>query len=266
MVTMRTPSPIRQLRQPGLAALTLLQTPSFMARLLLGLSLLIATLGTTALAPNRLDASVDRTRLSANESLQLSLTGSMEVQFNFNIFNLSLPSPELEPLLKDFQIIDQRQRYNMQSINGKNHATVTWVYTLMPKRSGTLQIPSLKFKDAVSEPIEVEVSPRAANTGTPDAVFLKAEINQESAFVQEQLIYSLKLHYQDTLLNGDLTEPEVANAVIKPLEKQKEYSQIIDGRRYDIIERRYAIFPQSSGTLRIDPQQFSGSMFDVRRR
>lgn len=211
-------------------------------------------------------ASVDRTEITANESLQLSLTASLDVSFSLNFLNLQLPSPDLEPLREDFEIVDQRQRYSFQNINGQNRANITWNYTLMPKRSGTLTIPPLQFRDAQSESIQIRVAEPAAGNRQHEPVFLEAQISKDEVFVQEQLIYTLRLHYLNDILGGELSAPEPTDAIVKQIDKQQEYSRTINGRTYQVIERRYLIIPQKSGNLEIAPQVFSGSFYDGRTR
>lgn len=225
-------------------------------------------IGWRSAAADSLEAQVDRRELALDETLQLQLTGTLEPNFsNFSILNLNLPSPELEPLHQDFEILDQRQRYNFRSINGRNQAEVTWTYRLLPKRSGDLVIPALKFRDAESRPIPIRVLPAASgNTSRAQDLFLEADISKERAHVQEQLIYSLRLYYRNPLLRGELSAPEIPNAIVKPLGKQLEYRKMLDGQEYEVVERRYAIFPQSSGPLEIAPQTFKGVINDPRLR
>lgn len=230
------------------------------------LACLVMACGLQGARADSLVASVDRTELPANESLQLSLSASIEVSFGFNLFDLRLPSPDFAPLQEDFEILDQRQRYNFQSINGQNQANVTWTLTLLPKRSGTLTIPPLQFRNAQSESIQIQVSEQAPGSIQRESVFLEVQVSKDRVFVQEQLIYTLRLYYQQDILGGELSAPELADAVVRQIDKQREYSRTIDGRSYQVIERRYLIIPQKSGTLEIKPQEFSGTFYDSRIR
>ena len=46
----------------------------------------------------------------------------------------------------------------------------------------------------------------------------------------------------------------------------REYATVRNGRRYQVIERRYAIFPQTSGALELDAPVFSGEIPDSGRK
>lgn len=232
----------------------------------LSLACLLLAAGLQSAVADSLTASVDRTQISANESLQLSLSASMDVSFSFNMLDLRLPSPDLDPLQEDFEIVDQRQRYSFQSINGQNRANITWNLTLMPKRTGTLTIPSLKFREAQSESIQIQVTETPADSRQHEPVFLEAQVSKDEVFVQEQLIYTLRLHYLHDILGGDLSAPELPDAIVKQIDKQQEYSRNVDGTTYMVIERSYLIIPQKSGSLDIEPQRFSGSFYNSRLR
>src|SRR5690606_31639455 len=232
----------------------------------ISMACLLLTCGLQTALADSLAASVDRTEISADESLQLSLVATLDVNFSLNFLNLQLPSPDLEPLREDFEIVDQRQRYSFQNINGQNRANVTWSFTLMPKRSGTLTIPPLEFRDARSESIQIRVSEPASGTRQHESVFLEAQISKDEVFVQEQLIYTLRLHYLSDILGGELSAPELTDAIVKQIDKQQEYSRNVDGRTYQVIERRYLIIPQKSGSLEIEPQVFTGTFYDGRTR
>lgn len=59
--------------------------------------------------------------------------------------------------------------------------------------------------------------------------------------------------------SASLTEPETndPDAIIQPLGENK-YQTTRNGTRYEVFERRYAIFPQKSGQLKINPATFEG--------
>ncbi len=50
------------------------------------------------------------------------------------------------------------------------------------------------------------------------------------------------------------------NARVKPLGDRRRYTAEREGRRYQVIERRYVLFPERSGKLRIPPVVFRGSV------
>jgi oxygen tolerance protein BatD len=236
------------------------------------LTLVLALFSPQLLADtNDLEVSVDRSQIYQDETIDLTIIGHLELKLDFgslwNLRNLELPQPELGKLSEHFDIIDQQQKYNIQSINGKNDATIKWVYTLAPKQTGALTIPEIEHDDHRSKPISIKVLEGRAsdNDGRPPLVFLEAEVDKQTAYVQEQITYTLRL-YTVGQPNGDLSNPEVTDAIIEKIGDQTKDYRMRHNQRYEVIERKFLIFPQKSGELSIPPIAFNGSIIDTRAR
>lgn len=119
----------------------------------------------SAVQADELRVEPDRTRLYEGEVLTLTVKGRMKIDINLgNLFdfNLSdLPSPDIEKVEPDFEILARNQRYSIQTINGDMVGEITWTYQLAPTRTGTLSIPPLTFKGTTSKAIDIEVVPGA---------------------------------------------------------------------------------------------------------
>src|SRR5690554_4976169 len=124
------------------------------------LGLLVLLTASPALA-DTLSVEPDRTQLYQGEVLTLTVKGSMKIDINLNnLFNFDLsqlPSPDIEKVEPDFEILARNQRYSVQTVNGDMTGEITWTYQLAPTRTGKLTIPELTFKDATSEPVEIDV-------------------------------------------------------------------------------------------------------------
>jgi hypothetical protein len=96
--------------------------------------------------------------------------------------------------------------------------------------------------------------------------FLELSADKAEVYVQEQLILSVQLYFSGALVQGELSEPSHPNAIIERLGSQRESVQFRDGVRYQVIERRYAIFPQRPGTLTLPAIHFKGHIRDASRR
>ncbi|MEX0605913.1 MAG: BatD family protein [Marinobacter sp.] len=233
------------------------------ARLIMVIAL-VSILATQVMAQQTLRVEPDRLSLHENEALTLTVVGDMELSINldslFNLGSLELPAPDIEALEKDFEILGQNQKYSVRNINGDTHAEITWTYQLAPRRTGALTIPPLNFNDARSEPITITVQAGNAGdeTGEPRDAFIELAADKDQVYVQEQLVLTVRLFFTGNLIRGDLTEPEHPDAIIESLGKQSEYSRFRDGQRYRVVERRYAIYPQTPGSLSIDPIRFEG--------
>ena len=238
---------------------------------LLALAFLLV-LSLPSMAETTLSASVDRNKIYESDTLNLIITGDIEMDFSFgglmNFGRNQIESPEMEGLEQDFEILDQNQSYNMQSINGETKAKVTWTYSLAPKHTGTLTIPSAKYKNIESNPLTVIVTKGKApkDAANPPQVFIEAVVDKSQAYVQEQVIYTLRLYSADRLASGELSVPESNDAIIEALGDTKKYFRMAYNRRYEVRERQYLLFPQKSGQLTIAAQSFNGLLIDTRNR
>lgn len=248
----------------------LLKVNSLMFRCLILISLMTSAFA--IMAETTLTASVDRNKIYESDTLNLIIMGEIEMDFSLggimNFGRNQLEAPNTDALSKDFEILDQKQSYNMQSINGDTTAQVTWSYSLAPKRTGSLKIPTIKYKDAASNELTIRVmkgkAPQDANN--PPQVFIEATIDKSEAYIQEQIVYTLRLYSADRLASGELSVPESNDAIIEALGDTKKYFRMAYNRRYEVRERQYLIFPQKSGKLTIDAQSFNGLLIDTNNR
>lgn len=223
------------------------------------LNLLISTLLLLAFAVQAsaasFTASVDRTRLSEGETVELRLQSDDPTLFG---------KPDLNPLEKDFEVLGSRQQNQLSSINGQTSATTTWNVSLLPKSTGELVIPPLQLGDLRSESIRLQISPSdgAANkSGAP--IFIDASLDQDSVYVQAQAVLTLRIYHSVSLYNdSSLTPLKMADARIEQLGAARTYEKDINGVRHGVIELSYAIFPQKSGELTIPSLLFSATLAD----
>ncbi|MBZ0333921.1 BatD family protein [Marinobacter sp. AL4B] len=215
---------------------------------------------------NELTAEPDRDQLYEGEVLTLTVKGSMNIELNLsNLFNFDLsqlPSPNIEQVEPDFEILARNQRYSVQTVNGDMVGEITWTYQLAPTRSGTLTIPALKFKEATSKPVTIEVV-SGTPPDQPDASrdsFVELSADKAEVYVQEQLVLTVQLYFSGNLIRGELSDPQHPDAVIESLGKQREFTTQRGGKRYRVVERRYAIFPQTPGDLELPAIRFEGQV------
>jgi len=218
------------------------------------------------LSANELTAEPDRDQLYEGEVLTLTVKGSMNIELNLsNLFNFDLsqlPSPDIEQVEPDFEILARNQRYSVQTVNGDMVGEITWTYQLAPTRTGTLTIPALKFKDASSKPVTIEVvsgTPPDQPAANRDS-FVELSADKAEVYVQEQLVLTVQLYFSGNLIRGELSDPQHPDAIIESLGKQREFTTQRGGKRYRVVERRYAIFPQTPGELELPAIRFEGQV------
>lgn len=205
-------------------------------------------------------ASVDRSTIALGESVQLTLA----IRAN----SAQTPdNPDFSALETDFTIAGTSQNTQVQIINGQMEAQKSWELTLMPKRAGTLQIPEITIGNEKTLPIPLEVTSTPSSTPTTgEDIQLEASVDNLQPLVQSQVRYTLRLYVAARLQGGELADIEAPQAIIKRIGQDRRYETTRQKRRYEVIERVYAVFPQASGTLTIPGPLFKGTVLDSNPR
>ena len=218
------------------------------------LLLLIALLGSIdgAWAAN-LSAWLERTRIAEGETVQLTLEAPGQVSGR----------PDTTPLEQDFEVLGTSTGSRMSIVNGRTDARTIWTLTLSPRRSGKLTIPPLRVANYQSSALTLEVSNAPAPGGSAD-ILLETDLAPDAPYVQGQVLYTLRLLHAVPLSGGQLGKPEPAHTLVQRLGEDREYATTRNGRRYQVIERRYALFPQTSGELKLTAPVFDAEIPDPR--
>lgn len=199
-----------------------------------------------------LTASVDRTQLSLNETLELTLETDDATIFG---------KPNLQPLDGLFKVFGSRQLNQLSSVNGQARAITQWLITLQPQQTGYVVIPPLQIGDLSSKPITLhvrETSADEANRLSP--IFIDASLDQDSVYVQAQVVLTLRIYHSVSLYDDSTLSPlQMSDALVERLDEPRTYEKEINGIRHGVIEIRYAVFPQKSGALTIPSQLFSAT-------
>lgn len=172
-------------------------------------------------------------------------------------------TPDFTVLEKDFRILTTRTSSQISSINGRVESRISWSLILKPKTTGTLTIPPIRLNGEQSQPLTIEVKPldQATKRIIDDLVFFESDVSPDSVYVQSQLIYVRRLFYANGVqLYGDMpARPDIPDAIVLPLGDTTTRSEVRNGRRYGVIEQRFAIFPEYSGELIIPSVSVTGS-------
>lgn len=223
-----------------------------MSRLLCTLLLSLLALQASA---QSFTASVDRTRLNAGESVELTLESNDPTLFG---------KPDLLPLNDLFEVLGTRQVNRLTSNNAGAQASTRWIITLQPKHSGYVVIPPLHLGQLHSEPITLHIQQGSnADDNRLAPIFIDANLDQESVYVQAQTVLTLRIYHSVSLYDdSSLTQLDMPQARVESLGEPRTYEKDINGVRHGVIELRYAIFPQESGELLIPAQTFTATAVD----
>ena len=172
--------------------------------------------------------------------------------------------PDFSPLEKDFQVLSTSTSSSMSIVNTNITRTTQWRLTVLPLKSGDLTIPAISFgKDKSPETRLTVEQGRTGSTGqdTRD-IFLEVEATPESAYVQAEVVYTVKLYRSVATSNETLSEPALkqGSAIVEQLDADRSYDIFVQGRRYAVFERSYGIYPQVSGNLLIPPVRFQAQL------
>lgn len=201
----------------------------------------------------QISAEVDRTTLSTDDTVQLTVTVTSST------FNNQAPAMAS---LADFDVLRTNVSTNISIINGNTQSQVVYQYLLQPLRAGTLTIPaisvSLPGQTYSTDPITLEVtegtgSPTATATSDP-TFFVEAKVDNPQPFVGEQVMYTFRFFHADRVVGSvDYNAPEFAGFWEGVRPEQRQYQVSRSGRRYNVTELQTPIFPTRAGDLVIDP-------------
>ncbi|RMR27691.1 BatD family protein [Pseudomonas syringae group genomosp. 3] len=225
-----------------------------MSRVYTLLTGLLLSLIALSLQAAQLTASVDRTRLNAGETVELTLETDDVTQFG---------KPDMSSLEASFEVRDTRQLNSLKTLDGSSQATTRWIVTLLPRETGSVIIPSLQLGELKSQPLTLQVM--QSETKEPAShlasIFIEASLDQDSVYVQAQAVLTLRVYHSVSLFDDSSLSPlQVPDARVEKLGDARTYEKLINGVRHGVIETRYAIYPQQSGVLTIPSQVFSATL------
>ncbi|MBT5202178.1 MAG: protein BatD [Gammaproteobacteria bacterium] len=212
-------------------------------------------------------ATVDRNQISEFDLLNLTIRSS----------DSQTRQPDFSALEKDFEIVNSQNLQNSSYtfINGQqtSRAYIDYTLKLRPKRTGKLEIPALTINNETTQPIPIRViqQSNAMRQQMQEVLFFETELDATTTYVQAQIIYSVKLYYSESISGDFPAAPDLEDAVVEILEEEKRYETILNNRRFYVLEKRYAIFPQKSGPLLLPKETFVGTrgrggLFSARQR
>ncbi|MCD8559704.1 MAG: BatD family protein [Shewanella xiamenensis] len=204
-----------------------------------------------AFALSKLEASVDRNPVMEGEYFVLNVSADDEVDTG---------KLDTSILLKDFIVGRTSVSRSTQIMNFDAVKETRWQVLLAPKQKGQLTIPSFSIDGVSSAEIPLKVVEAGAQPEQAKNLFIDAKVSSDEAYVGQLITYKVKLYLAVELQRGVLNAPVIEGAQIKQIGEDKDGSEIIDGRRYRVIERTYGIIPDLPGQVNIKGATFSGDV------
>lgn len=213
-------------------------------------------------------ASVDKTQVSLNEQIVLTIQVSGNVQ--------NIPLPKL-PTLNNFNIYSSGRTQSFSFVNGQVSNTASFNYVLVPMAVGQFTIDPaeiiLEGKTYKTNPITITVTQGSGSPpstqpslkpnlpsktqNTPasgEDLYLEASVDKKRAYINEQITLTLKFYQAVNLLKSpDYTPPALTGFWVEDLPPQKQYYETRNNRRFAVTEIKTALFPTSSGKKTVGP-------------
>ncbi|HVY63647.1 MAG TPA: BatD family protein [Gammaproteobacteria bacterium] len=223
-------------------------------RLLAAAALACATLA-GAQAPG-LTASVDRPVVRDGESFTYSMRADGAVR----------GEPDETPLTQQFDVLQRSSSSRVQILNGQTSQVTEWLFQLMPKSTGEFTIPPLRVGDRQSNAVTVRVLPPDPAAAAAADIFMELDAQPKTAYVQSQVLFTLRLFIGVSTGRATLTPPEVTGgeAIVERLGEDSQYQTMRGGRTFIVRERRFAVFPQAAGKLTLGPATFEAMVIPDR--
>ena len=191
---------------------------------------------------------LDREQLTFGETATLNIETTVSVQ-----------QIDYAPLTANFEIAGQTVRRSFERVNGRSSTRSLFAVGIRPRGPGVITVPALRVGNSSTEMLQMTVMPPTVQPASSDAdAFLQTEVDAEAPYVQQAVGMVVRLFVGVNLLSGQLDQDTPPGASLQQVGEDLRYQRQIDGRRYNVIERRYLLTPERSGELMIPGARFNG--------
>jgi hypothetical protein len=149
-------------------------------------------------------------------------------------------------------------------------------YTLVPQSTGNLKLSPVEVQGNIAgsaltkhtKALVLDVLPASSSGSTrtgrldPEDLFVEVSVDKRSPYIRQQVVYTVRVFRGVAIDNATLSPPTVSggDAVVERIGTDRQYRTERDDRDYSVTERRFVVFPQSSGTLTIKPVMLQASV------
>lgn len=173
--------------------------------------------------------------------------------------------------LKDFKVTDGGTAKRVEIVNGKVNSRIEYTYFIQADKTGVFRIGPTEvkykgrsfFSNTETLAIVKSVSKNDSDRGT---LFMTSSLSSAKAYVEEQLIFKIRLYRQEKISDVSLDLPDAEGLVFKQLGKPVEYRSTLKGQVYHVLEVRYSLIPSRKGDYLIPPSRMHMNVFRSERR
>lgn len=217
--------------------------------LLIVLTLLLALAGTVQ-ADTR--AWLDRSAVGVGEPVTLNIETDQ-----------GSAAPDYSPLRGSFSLSGESSSRQVQVVNGSMAVRSLFGVVLTPRQAGELTIPALRVGGEATAPLRLSVS-AAAGGGAPGAaqgnerVFVETAVDDRQPYVQQSVGVVVRLYFATQLASGELELDTPDGASLQRVGDDASSVRTVNGRQYNVVERRFLLVPERSGPLTLPGARFNG--------
>lgn len=248
----------------------------FMKKLLFTIPLLLLAFCAQGFADNiSISATVDKQAVALDDQITLELTISGKVS--------DLPNPFV-PDLSNFTVYSSGRSQSLSIVNGQMSSSVIYRYILVPKNVGkyTIRPITMQFdnKTYQTQPIAVEVMPAgrapksgqnqpaglpATTTENQKDLFITAAVDKNTAYVNEQVVYTFRFFRRIRLLSNPAFHPADFTGFWTEDTAPKNYFTTINGLQYAVTEVKTLLFATKPGKFNLGSATLQCSVEDFNR-
>lgn len=171
----------------------------------------------------------------------------------------SVSSIDYAPLQRQFDVGGQTVRRSYQISNGRSTRTSLFAVGIRPRGPGVFNVPALRVGAANTAPLQLTVVAPSVLPASGDAdAFVETVVDAARPYVQQAVGVQVRLHYAVPLMSGQLDQDPPSGASLRQVGEDLTYQRQIDGRRYNVVERRFLLIPERSGVLVLPGARFNG--------
>ncbi len=190
---------------------------------------------------------LDRDSINLGESVTLNIETDQSSQ------------PDYGPLRAEFDISGQSSSRQMQMGGGRLSSSSVFTVNLSPRRNGELQIPALRVGNAQTQPLRLVVGQApVVNRDSNALAFVETVVDDRQPYVQQTVGVVVRLYFATQLASGELVLDTPQGASLQRVGEDKTSNREVNGRRYNVVERRFLLVPERSGALQLPGARFNG--------
>ncbi|HAS8127820.1 TPA: protein BatD [Vibrio vulnificus] len=215
--------------------------------------LLSTLLFTPFLAAKSLVASVNKTKVSKNEVIQLTVRAD---------YSLDANDIDFSSLSQDFFISSPRFVNSSNYINGQSSKLSEWTLSIAPNRAGIVTIPAFSVDGESTAPILLEVSVDQHEPNVSDIIQYSMQLETSTLYPQQTTPLKVEIRIladPRRLENPRITPPSIQGVEIEPQGQTRQFQRVEQGLQVTIIEQNYQLTANQPGLFELKGPLLRGS-------